>query len=135
MSGSQIETVGTLFEYVTAVGRVIDTAQRSDSYTTGASRTVVMNGTGGGGGRVKTTVVVNRDIWIRDAGGAEHHVRIRADVPVRVGQEIALVWLKARNAACKRSFERTGFDLRNRNRLVLDGRAPFRNRDAAADRR
>ena len=73
-------------------GVVLDTDQRSDSYTSGSGRTVVIDGSGGGTTSVGTTVVVSRDIWLRDDAGMEHHVRVNQDVPVRVGQQIAFVY-------------------------------------------
>ena len=72
-------------------GIVVGTDQRSDSYTSGSGRTLVIDGTGGGSSSVSTEVVVSRDIWIKDRGGQEHHVRISADVPVRAGQEVAFI--------------------------------------------
>ncbi len=103
MDSIPIEAGGATLGFRTLTGAVIGTDQRSDSYTTGSSRTVVVDGQGGGSGHVSTMVVVNRDIWVRDAGGAEHHVRIAVDVPVRVGQDICIVLVEAR----KRSENRT----------------------------
>ena len=76
-------------------GVVLDTDQRSDSYTSGSGRTVVIDGSGGGTTSVGTTVVVSRDIWFKDPDGLEHHVRIMEDIPVRVGQQIAFVYCHA----------------------------------------
>ena len=73
-------------------GVVLDTDQRSDSYTSGSGRSVVIDGSGGGTTSVNTTVVVSRDIWLKDSDGLEHHVRIMEDIPVRVGQEIAFIY-------------------------------------------
>ena len=95
MDTTPIETCGTTFRVLSLSGDVIGTEQRSDSYTTGSSRTVVIDGTGGGRGHVDTTVVVSRDIWLRDAGGDEHHVRVQADLPIRTGQRIAFISLQA----------------------------------------
>ena len=75
-------------------GVVLDTSQRSDSYTSGAGRTVVIDGSGGGTTSVNTTVVVSRDIWIRDDAGMEHHVRVNQDVPVRTGQQVAFIYCR-----------------------------------------
>ena len=72
-------------------GTVIGTDQRSDSYTSGSGRTIVVYGSGGGTSSLSTEVVISRDIWVRDQGGREHHVRITADVPVRTGQDIAAI--------------------------------------------
>ena len=100
------ETAGATFDFHVLSGEVVGTDQRSDSYTTGSSRTVIYEGTGGGGGHVETEVVVNRDIWLRDGGGHEHHVRVNADIPVRVGQHVAVAYLEAKRAASDRSFDR-----------------------------
>ena len=101
MASERIEAVGATFSFRTISGEVIGTDQRSDSYTTGSSRTVVYEGSGGGSGHVETEVVVNRDIWFRDGAGQEHHVRIQSDVPVRAGQHVAMVYLKAERPASR----------------------------------
>ena len=95
MNTTPIEACGTTFRVLSLSGEVIGTEQRSDSYTTGSSRTIVIEGTGGGSGRVDTTVLVSRDVWLRDAGGNEHHIRVQADLPIRTGQRIAFLSLQA----------------------------------------
>ena len=75
-------------------GTVIDTDQRSDSYVTGRGRMFVLEGTGGGASQTSTEVVVARDIWMQDSQGAEHHLRVSQDVPVRAGQQIGLVYYR-----------------------------------------
>ncbi len=95
MDSIPAEACGTTFRFSALSGEVVGTEQRSDSYTTGSSRTVVIDGTGGGGGHVSTSVVVSRDIWLRDAAGDEHHVRVQADLPIRTGQRIAILHLQA----------------------------------------
>lgn len=105
MASERTEAAGTTFSFRTVSGEVIATDQRSDSYTTGSSRTVVIEGTGGGSGYVTTEVVVNRDIWFRDGGGQERHVRVAADVPVRVGQHVAVVHLKAERPSTRKTFD------------------------------
>ena len=86
---------GAKLTFSSLEGVVLNTSQRSDSYTSGTGRTVVIDGSGGGTTSVNTTVVVSRDIWIRDPDGLEHHVRIMEDVPVRVGQQIAFIYCHA----------------------------------------
>ena len=105
MDSIPTEACGTTFRFSALSGEVIDTEQRSDSYTTGSSRTVVIDGTGGGGGHVSTTVVVSRDIWLRDATGHEHHVRVQADLPVRAGQWLAILYLQATRPSTKRKVD------------------------------
>ena len=105
MSAIRTEAAGATFSFRTISGEVVGTDQRSDSYTTGSSRTVIYDGSGGGSGHVDTEVVVNRDIWIRDGRGQEHHVRIATDVPVRVGQHLAFVYLQADRPATPRAFD------------------------------
>lgn len=95
MDTTPIEACGMTFRVLSLSGDVIETEQRSDSYTTGSSRTVVIDGTGGGSGQVDTTVVVNRDVWLRDDAGHEHHVRVQAGLPIRIGQRIAFLSLEA----------------------------------------
>lgn len=75
-------------------GVVLSTDQRSDSFVSGSGRTFTYEGTGGGSSQVSTQVLVARDIWLRDAQGDEHHVRIQEDVPLRAGQHIALVYFR-----------------------------------------
>lgn len=99
------ETRGTHLDFATTTGTVIATDQRSDSYTTGASRTLVIDGTGAGSGHLRTDVVVTRDIWIRDLRGAEQHFRIQADIAVRVSQEISFFRLSAKNDVSGHSFD------------------------------
>ncbi len=105
MDSIQTDAGGTTFRFSALSGEVIDTEQRSDSYTTGSSRTVVIDGTGGGGGHVSTTVVVSRDIWLRDAAGQEHHVRVQQDLPIRAGQRIAFLSLRAARPVTKRKVD------------------------------
>ena len=95
MTAERTEAAGATFRFSWISGEVVGTEQRSDTYTTGSSRTLVYEGTGGGSGHVSTEVVINRDIWFRDAGGQERHVRVEADIPVRVGQHVAIVFLDA----------------------------------------
>lgn len=99
------ETPGTTFDFQAVSGEVVGTDQRSDSYTTGSSRTLVIDGSGAGSGHVRTDVIITRDIWIRDPRNYEHHFRIQADVPVRVGQEISFLRLVARNYVSGQSFD------------------------------
>ena len=106
MDDIRTEAAGATFSFRTVSGEVLGTDQRSDSYTTGSSRTVIYEGSGGGHGHVSTKVVVNRDIWFRDGEGQEHHVRVNADIPVRVGQHVAVAYLEAERAASGRSFDR-----------------------------
>ena len=80
--------------FSTLEGVVLATDQRSDSITSGGGRTVVVDGSGGGTTSVDTTVIVSRDIWIRDFGGVEHHVRVAEDIPVRSGQDIAFIYCR-----------------------------------------
>ena len=105
MDTTPIEACGTTFRFSSLSGEVVGTEQRSDSYTTGSSRTVVIDGTGGGGGHVSTTVVVSRDIWLRDVAGDEHHVRVQADLPIRTGQQLAILYLQATRPSTKREVD------------------------------
>ena len=105
MDSIPTEASGTTFRFSALSGEVVGTEQRSDSYTTGSSRTVVIDGTGGGGGHVSTSVVVSRDIWLRDAAGDEHHVRVQADLPIRTGQQIAILYLQATRPSTKRKVD------------------------------
>ena len=105
MSGNQTEAGGATFRFSALTGEVIDTQQRSDSYTTGSSRTVVVDGYGGGGGHVSTNVVVSRDIWLRTASGDEHHVRVQADLPIRIGQRIAVISLRVAKPSNNRTYD------------------------------
>ena len=105
MDSIPTEASGTTFRFSALSGEVVGTEQRSDSYTTGSSRTVVIDGTGGGGGHVSTSVVVSRDIWLRDAAGDEHHVRVQADLPIRTGQRIAILHLQATRPSTKRKID------------------------------
>ena len=98
------EAAGATFSFRTVSGEVLGTDQRSDSYMTGNSRTVIHEGSGGGHGHVSTEVVVTRDIWFRDVGGQEHHVRVARDVPVRVGQHVAVAYLAAERPATGKTF-------------------------------
>ena len=92
MSGSGPVMAGDAALTFTALqGTVIGTDQRSDSYTSGSGRTIVVDGSGGGTSSLSTEIVVSRDIWVKDRSGREHHVRITADVPVRTGQDIAVI--------------------------------------------
>ena len=92
MSGSGPVMAGDAALTFTALqGTVIDTDQRSDSYTSGSGRTIMVDGSGGGSSSLSTEVLVSRDIWVEDRSGREHHVRITADVPVRSGQDIAVI--------------------------------------------
>lgn len=75
-------------------GVVLSTDQRSDSFVSGSGRTFTYEGTGAGSSQVSTKVVVARDIWLRDAQGDEHHVRIEEDVPLRAGQHVALIYFR-----------------------------------------
>ena len=105
MASERTEAAGTTFSFRSISGEVIGTDQRSDSYTTGTSRTVIYDGSGGGSGHVTTEVVVNRDIWFRDGDAREHHVRVASDVPVRIGQRIAVVHLKAERPSTAKTFD------------------------------
>ena len=105
MNAIRTEAAGATFSFRTISGEVIGTDQRSDSYTTGSSRTVIYEGSGGGSGHVETEVIVSRDIWVRDRDGREHHVRIATDVPVRVGQHLAFGYLQAERPATPRAFD------------------------------
>ena len=104
MDDIRTEAAGATFSFRTVSGEVLGTDQRSDSYTTGNSRTVIHEGSGGGHGHVSTEVVVTRDIWFRDVGGQEHHVRVARDVPVRVGQHVAVAYLAAERPATGKTF-------------------------------
>ena len=75
-------------------GVVLSTDQRSDSFVSGSGGTFIYEGTGAGSSQVSTKVVVARDIWLRDAQGDEHHVRIMEDIPLRAGQHIALIYFR-----------------------------------------
>ena len=105
MDSISTDACGTTFRFSALSGEVVGTEQRSDSYTTGSSRTVIIDGTGGGGGHVSTSVVVSRDIWLRDAVGDEHHVRVQADLPIRTGQQIAILYLQATRPSTKRKVD------------------------------
>ena len=105
MNDGRTEAGGATFGFSCLSGEVIDTQQRSDSYTTGSSRTVVVDGYGGGGGHVSTDVVVSRDIWLRDRAGDEHHLPVQADQPIRVGQRIAVISLRAEKASTNRTYD------------------------------
>lgn len=83
---------GATLSFSCLEGTVIKTDQRSDSYTTGSGRVLVLEGTGGGNSQVSTEVVVSRDIWFNDREGQEHHVRVNKDIPVREGQDIAFIY-------------------------------------------
>ena len=83
-------------------GIVLSTDQRSDSFVSGSGRTFTYEGTGGGASQVSTKVVVARDIWLRDAQGDEHHVRVEEDVPLRAGQHVALIYFRDTSPKPKR---------------------------------
>lgn len=86
-------------------GTVVGTDQRSDSRTTGGSRFVVFDGSGGGGGSVSTQVSVARDIWMQDGSGEEHHIRVNKDIPVRAGQQVAFIYCRGRNRHINREMD------------------------------
>ena len=83
---------GATLSFSCLEGTVIKTDQRSDSYTTGSGRVLVLEGTGGGNSQVSTEVVISRDIWLNDREGQEHHVRVNKDIPVREGQDVAFIY-------------------------------------------
>ncbi len=93
-AGGSLVAGGAKLTFSWLEGVVLHTDQRSDSFTSGGGRTVVVDGSGGGTMSVGTTVVVSRDVWIKDPDGLEHHVRVTEDVPVRVGQDIAFIYCK-----------------------------------------
>lgn len=105
MSKDELEAGGATLAFESLTGEVIDTEQRSDTYTSGSSRTIVIDGTGGGSGHVSSTVVVHRDIWMRTANGHERHVRLQADLPIRVGQRIAILSVRARKPSTRREVD------------------------------
>lgn len=82
------------YRFDTLSGTVLETDQRSDSHVFGGGATVVQNGSGGGGVAITTKVEVVRDIWIKDEAGAEHHLRLNSDIPVRTGNMIHFITLK-----------------------------------------
>lgn len=82
-------------------GEVIDTSR--------LSHTEVWSSGGGGGGyvgphgghvhisapQVHSKSVTNTDIYLRDANGKEHHVRVtKRDIPTRPGHQLALAYVK-----------------------------------------
>ena len=50
-------------------------------------------------------MVVTKAIWFRDARGNEHHVRVASDVPVRIGQHVALGYLTAERPASGKAVD------------------------------
>jgi len=71
-------------------GEVLDTDQRSDTYVHGSGSSMIYKGSGGGSTNISSSVVVNRDIWLKDIEGKEIHVRLNLDLPIRKGQIVYL---------------------------------------------
>ena len=111
---------------------VIKTDQRSDSYTTGSGRVLVLEGTGGGNSHVPTEVVISRDIWFNDREGQERHVRVNKDIPVREGQDIAFLYAsgeKKLGEVSRQQAEWTDVPLRDVNQQELHGLVPGQHGD------
>jgi hypothetical protein len=81
-------------------GKVAGTDQRSDTrvYGSGYTSSVVGSGgyvSGGGGStQISSVVTVQRDIYLKDESGEEHHIRIQRDVPVRMDHSVVLIYIE-----------------------------------------
>lgn len=74
-------------------GVVLDTDQRSETHVHGHGSSMTWKGSGGGSMSVSSHTTVQRDIWLQEPDGKEHHLRFNFDLPVRAGQTLHYVTL------------------------------------------